>query len=116
MENPSTPRKCSCGSFFLPEPGRRFRTCPRCRSKANAYHLRLRNRALLTYGGRCSECGAARLAYLQVFPDDPTNLLRGTNLHLQLHQDDYPPGYRVICQNCTSLHSAAQSILPDMVT
>lgn len=81
----------------------------RRRKNALAYYYRLQNEAILAYGGyRCSWCGIDEPLVLCL--DHVANngrdhrreigSLGGHKLYKWLRDNNYPPGFQVLCMNC----------------
>ena len=79
---------------------------PRMNEYARAYWRKMRKAAIDAYGGVCRCCGEGTYEFLAI---DHINgggnkhhrSLRGRNHLIRLlRQQDYPPGYQVLCHNC----------------
>ncbi len=83
----------------------------RKKTVAKDYRLRLRLAVLSHYGGCCACCGEAEPAFLvidhingggNIHRRELGNAGRGSAFYQWLRNQNYPSGYRVLCQNCNS--------------
>jgi hypothetical protein len=85
--------------------------CVRCYSKVKIaikrYHTELRMAILAAYGNKCVCCGQKRIEFLEIDHiagggNKHRKLIRrsGPSMYLWLKQQNFPPGFRVLCINC----------------
>jgi hypothetical protein len=82
------------------------RNLERERAKNRERNKRLREEALLAYGGKCTCCGETELAFLTLDhingggTKHRNSGFQGTKLYWHLKHAKYPSGYQVLCANC----------------
>jgi hypothetical protein len=97
--------------------GRAYRADPEHKEQAalrrERYSARLREAAFTAYGGACACCGEGHWEFLvidhidgggrahraEIRPDHPSGA-GGMYFYRWLKQNDYPPGFQVLCANC----------------
>lgn len=95
---------------------------PKRRKVALAYYYRMQHHAIMAYGGyRCSWCGIDEPMVLCI--DHVENngrehrrqigSLGGHKLYKWLRDNDYPPGFQVLCMNCNHGKYRNKGVLPE---
>lgn len=81
-------------------------TCDACRTRRRARHLRLKQKVMDGYGGRCACCGDTFLARLTIDhvnndgAEHRRSLSNEAALYQQLLNKGFPPGFQVLCASC----------------
>lgn len=80
--------------------------CRKCNRAGLAYHFRIREAALMAYGGRCACCGEEGVVFLTLDHINGNGARhrrsepRAKWLPQYLKLRGYPSGYQVLCYNC----------------
>ena len=100
------PGRCSgCGRKHAD--GVTTKLCEQCKGHARDHHNRLREAAIVAYGGKCKCCGDTHKEFLQVdhVNNDGASERRrkgwsSAQLYRKLKNANYPKGYQLLCANC----------------
>ena len=99
--NPARPGLSRCEGCAAKEA--RLAAQPHWKQRRAERRQEIRAEVVTAYGGACTCCGEARLAFLTIDHENRYNgegPHTGTPLYLWLKAQSFPAGFRVLCQNC----------------